>query len=89
MSEHILEALTDVEPISIGGSPEDRKEANRERMTFRWTLGVWLIWIWDGGNGLSLSDEEKREYWSRLAPALFQGDVVYVSYKLGTVIGEN
>jgi hypothetical protein len=79
MVDAIVAAILDTAPPPAvpGQSSEERKEEQKERVTSRWTLAVWLLWLWDGNSaGLELDAETKRDTWARIAPALFQGDAV-------------
>ncbi len=79
MADEILATVLDSAPTQVhpGQSPDERKEEQKERATARWTLAVWLLWLWRGNSGgLDLDRETKRDIWSRLAPALFHGDAV-------------
>lgn len=45
--------------------------------SYRWTLGTWLLWLWDGeGDEMSVGDEERTGVLRRLARELLESDDV-------------
>lgn len=70
--------------MSILVKPEPQEtimeqEQQKEVSSYRWTLGVWLLWLWRGEEeegGLRLSGVDKKGLRKRLLGGLLVGDDV-------------
>lgn len=81
LAEHIVSALIDDEGRRTPEHPsqEGRREGEKERQSFRWTLAVWLIWLWEGLSGpgrIGIAEECRRPLWNRVVSALLAGDMM-------------
>ncbi|ORY25932.1 Las1-like-domain-containing protein [Naematelia encephala] len=61
---------------------EDVNEKRNERISFRWTLATWFLWIWTSGEAeqqnLCLDKDEKDDLWRRLMTGLIHSDEIVV-----------
>ncbi|WWD17939.1 hypothetical protein CI109_102384 [Kwoniella shandongensis] len=55
-----------IQPAEAGSEEEIRSE----RESYRWGLGVWLLYIWGGEGGLVLEQEEKKGLYRKLLSGL-------------------
>lgn len=66
--QHILDVLGDTAPRS---EPETDDERRKEVASYRWTLGTWLLHLWE-----RIPEEEKSGVLRRLARELVNDDEV-------------
>lgn len=78
LTECLLAALLDTAPRlnPPPAAPDAAEEHRKEMASYRWTLGTWLLWLWEGEGGLSVPEEERVGVLRRIARELVHGDDV-------------
>ena len=73
LAQQILTVLVDSAPRFHPPPADD--EARKEVASYRWTLGTWLLHLWNDAE-LAVADEERGEITKRLARELVHSDDV-------------
>jgi ribosomal biogenesis protein LAS1 len=84
LAQQLLSILAgSAESQGVGSSKVKEVDSKDERQhaSFRWTLAVWLIWLWSNG---SLPREDKTRIWREMLGYAVHGDQVYVPSHLNS-----
>ncbi|CAD6563923.1 MAG: rRNA-processing protein las1 [Tremellales sp. Tagirdzhanova-0007] len=62
---------------NVSGDSSQSQERPNQDPTFRWSLAVWLLWLWRGDEDTFIIEQkEKKRLWRRLLGSLLLGDEV-------------
>ncbi|TXT13363.1 hypothetical protein VHUM_00730 [Vanrija humicola] len=77
LCEQLVSAILDTAPrlAPPAETADDAAEQRRELASYRWTLGTWLFWLWNG-DALQVTDDDKTAAVRLLARELFHDDDV-------------